>query len=125
MGIRPGDLVTSRTIQRGVQRLWATGEYDDIRVYARDDAAGRTTLVVDVTERPLIVGYRFQGLVHIGSGGIRDTTGLEAGAPLSLAAVHEASHLIRAELSTNGYVRATIDTSLVLLEHLDKRQKAC
>jgi outer membrane protein insertion porin family len=113
MGIRPGDLVTGRTIQRGIQRLWATGEYDDIRVYAREDVAGRTTLVVDVTERPFIVGYRFQGLVHIGSGGIRDTTGLEAGAPLSLAAVHEASQLIRAELSTKGYVRATIDTSLV------------
>ncbi len=113
LGVRAGDEITYATIQRGVQRLMATGEYDDVRVYAVDDPLGGTTLVVDLVERPTIISYRFEGLEHIGSGAIRDTVGLESGLPLSPAAVHEVSHLIRAELSKQGYMTATVDTSLI------------
>lgn len=113
LGVRAGDEVAYSDIQRGVQRLISTGEYDDVRVYAVDDPMGRTTLVVDLVERPTIVSYRFEGLQHIGSGGIRDTVGLESGMPLSPAAVHEVSHLIRAQLAEQGYMAATVDTSLV------------
>jgi outer membrane protein insertion porin family len=113
LGFRAGDEITYAVIQRGVQRLMATGEYDDVRVYAVDDALGATTLIVNLVERPTIISYRFEGLEHIGSGGIRDTVGLESGLPLSPAAVHEVSHLIRAELGKQGYMAATVDTSLV------------
>jgi len=113
LGILAGDEVTYADIQRGVQRLMATGEYDDVRVYAADDALGRTTLIVNLVERPTIVSYRFEGLEHIGSGGIRDTAGLETGLPLSPGAVHEVIHLIRGRLADIGYMAATVDTSLV------------
>jgi outer membrane protein insertion porin family len=113
LGFRAGDEITYAVIQRGVQRLMSTGEYDDVRVYAVDEPSGMTTLLVNLVERPTIVSYRFQGLEHIGSGGIRDTVGLEAGLPLSPAAVHEVSHLIRARLSEQGYMTARVDTSLV------------
>ncbi|UCC72727.1 MAG: outer membrane protein assembly factor BamA [Gemmatimonadota bacterium] len=112
LGIRPGDQVTYTDVQRGVQRLWSTGEYGDIRVYAVDNLQGATTLVVDLVERPFIVGYEFQGLEHVGSGGIRDTAGLQSSVPLDPSAVHEASRRIRAELSNLGYLMATVDTSL-------------
>ncbi len=113
LGIRPGDVVTGRHIQRAVQRLFATGQYDDIRVYAIDNATGGMTLLVEIVERPLILGYRFEGLEHISAGTIRDTVGLAANEPLSPARVHEAQLQIRSELSKKGYVRAQIDTSLV------------
>lgn len=113
LGFRTGDEITYTDIQRGVQRLMATGEYDDVRVYARDDGMGRTTVTVNLVERPTIVSYRFEGLEHIGSGAIRDTVGLESGLPLSPAAVHEVSYLIRAELAKQGYMAATVDTSLI------------
>jgi len=113
LGIRPGDVITTRNIQRGIQRLFATGQYQDVRVYAVESAAGRITLVVDVVEQPFIYGYSFQGVQHTGTGTIRDTAGLTPNAPLSPSAVHQAMHLLRKELSKRGYVRAQVDTSLV------------
>ncbi len=113
LGIRPGDVVTYKHIQRAIQRLFATGSYDDIAVYVEDDPAGPVTMVVAIVERPFILGYRFEGLQHISAGSIRDTVGLESATPLSPAQVHEAQIQIRSELSKKGYVRAQIDTSLI------------
>lgn len=113
LGIRPGDVVSTRDIQRGVQRLYGTGQYEDIRLYAVDGPGGRTTLVVDVVERPFILGYSFRGLEHAGGRAIRDTAGLENRAPLQPSAVFQAQQLLREELSKKGYVRARVDTSLV------------
>lgn len=113
LGIRPGDVITGRNIQAGVRRLFATGQYEDVRVYVVEGGEGRTTVMVDVIERPIITGYSFRGLEHAGGGAIRDTAGLKANAPLSPSGVHEAIHQIRRELSKKGYVRAQVDTSLV------------
>ncbi len=111
-GVRPGDVVTGRNIQRGIQRLYSTGQYEDIRVYALGAATqGPVTLLVSVVERPYIVGYTFRGLEHVSAGGIRDTAGLKSNAPFNPSAVYQASHQIRRELSRKGYVRAQIDTS--------------
>ncbi|UCF19512.1 MAG: outer membrane protein assembly factor BamA [Gemmatimonadota bacterium] len=110
-GIRPGDVVTSNKIQRGIQRLYASQQYEDVRVYAVGGDGGEVTLIVEVVERPYIVNYQFRGLEHIGAGGIRDTAGLSSDAPLDPSAVHSASYHIRSELSRRGYVRAHIDTT--------------
>ncbi len=113
LGIRPGDTVTIRNVQRGVQRLYATGEYDDIRVYALEDLTGSVTLLVEVVERPYITAFSFQGLSHVGAGAIRDSVGLRPKSPLSPAKIHRTDREIRKELAAKGFVRAEIDTSLV------------
>jgi outer membrane protein insertion porin family len=117
LGIRPGDVVTLSNIQRGIHRLFATKQYDDVRVYVLQDPSQLTsasaTLIVAVSERPFIVGYRFEGLEHTSGGAIRDTVGLSSNGPLEPALVHETERRIRAELSKKGYVRAQIDTALV------------
>ncbi len=117
LGIRPGDVVTLSAIQRGIHRLFSTQQYDDIAVYASQTpsqlAGNSATLIVDVVERPYIVGYRFEGLKHTSGGTVRDTVGLESGKPLEPWRIHEAERLIKAELSKKGYVRARIDTALV------------
>jgi outer membrane protein insertion porin family len=117
LGIRPGDVVTLSAIQRGIHRLFATQQYDDIRVYASQTvsqlATGSATLIVEVVERPFIVGYSFEGLKHASAGGIRDTVGLKPGGPLEPWLVHQAVRRVEEELSKKGYVRAQIDTLLV------------
>ncbi len=112
LSIRPGDETNLPDIQRGLQRLYATGQFDDIRAYAAD-VDFRTVLILEVVERPFIVGFSFQGSQHISSGGIRDTSGLERDAPLDPNAVHRASYHIRSELSGKGYVQAQVDTALI------------
>jgi outer membrane protein insertion porin family len=113
LGIRLGDRVTWRDIQRGVQRLYATGQYDDVRIYASGSGSGPVALLVEVVERPFIISYSFRGSEHVGESAIRDTVGLTGSAPLDPAAVHEASYRVRAELADRGYVQARVDTSLV------------
>ncbi len=115
LGIRPGDEVTYRVIQRGIHRLYETGQFDDVRVYAADSGS-KAVLIVEVVERPFIVGIQFAGSQHISAGTVRDTSGLERDAPLDPTAVHEASFFIREELSKRGYVRAQVDTALVPTE---------
>ncbi len=112
LGIRPGDETNLTDIQRGIQRIFATGQFDDIRAYA-GRANGREVLIVEVVERPFIVGISFQGSQHISSGAIRDTSGLERDAPLNPNAVHQAKYHIRDELAGRGYVRAQVDTLLI------------
>jgi outer membrane protein insertion porin family len=111
LGVRPGDVVTSRHIQRGLQRLYGTGQYLDVRVFAVGTEPA--TLVVEVIEQPFIAGIAFQGSQHVDGGAIRDTAGLEANAALDYSAVYSAIYHIRAQLSKKGYVRAAIDTTLV------------
>jgi len=116
LGIRPGDVVSITNVQRGIHRLFSSGHFDDIQIYAIDNAVGGVTLLVEVIERPLIIGYRFQGLEHTSGGSIRDTVGLAANTPLDPSRVFEAKFQIRSELSKKGYVRAQIDTALVPTE---------
>lgn len=110
-GIRPGETITHRDIQRGIEHLYATGQFSDITVYAEGQASA--TLIVEVVERPFIVGYDFRGLKHAGTGGLRDTTGLRNNAPLDPAALFRAENKLKSELAKKGYVRARIDTALI------------
>jgi outer membrane protein insertion porin family len=110
--IRPGDVVTSRNIRRGVQRLFATQQYQDIRIYAIGEPGSSAMQIVEVVDRPFVVNYSFRGLEHIGSGAIRDTAGLTPNRPLNPATIHSASYHIRTELAKKGYVRAQVDTAL-------------
>ncbi|HSG82360.1 MAG TPA: POTRA domain-containing protein, partial [Gemmatimonadota bacterium] len=112
LGVRPGDETNLTDIQRGIQRIFATGQFEDIRVYA-GQANGRDVLIVEVVERPYIVGISFQGSQHISGSAIRDTSGLERDAPLNPNAVHQAKYHIRDELAGRGYVQAEVDTMLL------------
>jgi outer membrane protein insertion porin family len=113
LSVRPGDVITYVNIQRGIQRLFATKQFDDIRVYAVEDPEGFTTLIIDVLERPYITSYTFRGLEHAAAGAIRDTSGLLPNSPLNPAAIHEAEFHIKTQLADKGYVRASVDTALI------------
>jgi len=53
-GLTPGRPLGYRDVQRAIQTLYATGQFDDVRV-AQDTAGGRQLLVVRVHERPILV----------------------------------------------------------------------
>ena len=55
-GLTPGRPLGYRDVQRAVQALYATGQYDDIRV-TQDTAGGRQLLVVRLHERPILLKW--------------------------------------------------------------------
>ena len=125
LGIRTGDVVTSRNIQRGIHRLFGTGQYSDIRVYAAEVAGGGTVLIVEVEERPFIRGYDFRGLQHTAASAARDSAGLERNSALDPAGVFQTQLLLIEALAKKGYVRAQIDTALIAAQRKTYPLQTC
>jgi outer membrane protein assembly factor BamA len=54
--IPTGTPVSYRDIQRGLQALYATGQYDDIRIL-QGTLAGKEVLQIELLEHPLLSGW--------------------------------------------------------------------
>lgn len=111
-GVQTGSEVTYRDIQRGIKALLATGQFSDIVVRARGQQPG-VTLLVDVTERPMVRRVEIDGLEHVSAKQTRDTTGLKTGVPFNPQSIIDAKAFIRSELAEKGIPFANI------VEHVD------
>ena len=119
LGIGPGSVTSFREIQEGVKALMASGQFDDVRVRARDAAGGAVVLVLEVDERPLVRRLEFTGMDHVSAGDVRDTTGLNAGEPLDPAEVQRARVFIQDELAAEGIPFARIEERTAPVEGLE------
>lgn len=110
-GLRVGEIVNGPDVQAAMQRLFATGEFSDvlIRVTPREP----NIFYIEVTERPLVGEFLFEGLEHVSAGTIRDSAGLLGGVALDPSRVATASALTRQLLGEAGFPQATVDTSMV------------
>jgi outer membrane protein insertion porin family len=116
-GLTPGTVVNYRDIQRAVRRLWQTGQYTDVQVFARNVEPGLpVVLVILVAEQPFIAEVEFRGLQQLRTSTVRDTTGLRGGTPLRPARVAEAKALIRSLLADKGFQLRSIEHSVVPIE---------
>jgi outer membrane protein insertion porin family len=111
-GLRPGAVLRGPEIQTAIRRLMATGNFESVEVLSRGTAGGRATLVVQVSERPLIAQVEFEGLRSISASTVRDTVGLRPNQPLNPALVVRTEQMIREMLAAQGLQVASIDTSL-------------
>jgi outer membrane protein insertion porin family len=102
-GLRVGDEIIDRDINRAVRRLFATGNFDDITPYVVDADSGRIELRFDVKERPYISDITFRGLQHIKSSTVLDTIDLKAGGPLRPSKIEEAKVMTARLLANKGY----------------------
>ena len=84
-GLTPGRPLGYRDVQRAVQALYATGQYDDVRV-AQDTAGGRQLLIVHLHERPILLKWAVRGVSRISEGSVRDKAQLAEGQQAALAA---------------------------------------
>ncbi|MDT8435276.1 MAG: outer membrane protein assembly factor BamA [Gemmatimonadota bacterium] len=108
--LRVGDVINGPDVQEAIQRLFATGEFSDVTV--RVTPREPNIFYIEVTERPVIREYRFEGLRHVDPTTVLDSAGLVGGSPLDPARVARAQALARAMLGQAGYPRAEVDTAL-------------
>ncbi|MCI0433028.1 MAG: outer membrane protein assembly factor BamA [Gemmatimonadetes bacterium] len=104
--IREGDTLRDQTLRQSLGRLWATQQFDDIRVYGVPDPAdplAPITLRVEVAERPVLAALEFRGLENIKSSTVRDTVGIATNRPLNIAKLTETEAMIRSLLADKGY----------------------
>ncbi len=109
LGFQAGSGVTYREIQRGIKTLYATGQFEDIRVRAVGEASEPVLLVLTVEERPIIRRITIEGLEHANESTVTDTTGLQTGQPISPPKILAAKEFIRTELAKEGIPFARIE----------------
>lgn len=118
-GLAPGDTIGYREINRAIRALWATGQFDDVRVEVVEDstgAGGPVAIVLRVVERPHVSEIQFVGLEHVRANTVRDTVGLHAGQPIQRAKVAEAETMVRRLLADKGYQLRSIRHRLEEIE---------
>jgi outer membrane protein insertion porin family len=110
-GLRVGMQVSYPDVQDAIHRIFATGNFSDVRVLVSPGEPA--VFFVLVEERPYVARYEFRGLQHVGAGTLRDTVGLTDGEPFSPSKVARAMDLTGDLLSNEGFPTARIDTSMV------------
>ncbi len=108
LNVRVGQPMSIRAVQASIKSLYAVGEFRDIRVESSPSGSGVAITVV------LSLSYRV-GEIHIDGliGKDRDRADhaltVHVGDVLSLNAVDRSAVAIQQELSTAGYLEATVD----------------
>lgn len=106
-GIPMGRPVSYRDIQRGIQALYATGQYEDIRVL-QGTVGDREVLQIELLERPLLSGWSIRGIEKVSEGGVRDRVKLIPLRPYDPAAVERARAGIDSLYRKKGYYTAAV-----------------
>lgn len=101
-----GRALTYRDIQRAIHTLYATGQFDDIRIEDRQAPDGRSVLVIRVRERPLLTRWTLRGVEALSERSVREKVQLNDGRPLDPAAVERSRARVDSLYRARGYYLA-------------------
>ena len=109
-GLTAGQQLNVRTIQRAIKDLFATGNFDDVRVscVGGDATTPRATLVVSVVERPVLGDVAVEGVTRVSKGSVKDRVDLLIGRPIDPAQVTRAVTRIDSLYQAAGYYLARV-----------------
>ena len=105
--LAPGRPVSYRVIQQAIQALFATGQYEDVRIDLRD-VGDRQVLLIRVVERPLLQRWNVRGAEHVSERIVRDVALLVNGRALDPAAVERARSRIDSIYRARGFALASV-----------------
>ena len=115
-GVRAGDEITYRDIQRGMKELLTTDQFRDVRVRATGTGPDPVVLIIEVEEEALVRRVEINGLEHASPREVRDTASLDPGLPLNRQRILDAKDFIRATLADEGIPFAEIVERIVPAE---------
>jgi outer membrane protein insertion porin family len=107
-GLQPGRPLGYRDLQRVIQTLYATGQYDDIRLEERRLPDGHILLVIVVRERPVLLRWTVRGVDRLSERTVRDRVSLAEGRPLDPAALERSRGRIDSLYRAEGYHQARV-----------------
>jgi outer membrane protein insertion porin family len=101
-GLVAGRAINYRDIQRAIQALYQSGQFDDISI-TQDQVAAKNVLVIHVRERPMLVKWAIRGVQRLPEGSVRDKVQLAEARPLDPAAVARSRARIDSLYHAQGY----------------------
>jgi outer membrane protein insertion porin family len=103
-GIPVGQEITYRDVQRALQTLYASGQFEDIQV-SQGEADGRQMLRFTVVERPILLGWSVRGVERLTVRSVRSRVTLEDGRPYDPAAAQQSLAAIDSLYRKEGFYR--------------------
>jgi outer membrane protein insertion porin family len=107
-GLLPGRALSYRDVQRAVQALYSTGQYDDIRIEQAQAPGGKTVLIIRVRERPLLLKWAVRGVQRVAERSVRAKVDLTEGRPFDPAGVERSRVRIDSLYRAQGYYLAHV-----------------
>jgi outer membrane protein insertion porin family len=102
-GLVAGRTVNYRDVQRAIQALYATGQFDDVAIDETQAPNGKAVLVIHVRERPQLVKWAIRGVDRLSEHSVRDKVQLAEARPLDPAAVARSRARIDSLYHAQGY----------------------
>src|SRR5260370_36341394 len=91
-----------RDIQRGIETLFSSGQYADVRV-AQANVNGKEVLRIDVVERPLLTNWTVRGPEHVPEGAVRGKVTVVTGRPYDPSEARRSLAAIDSLYKKRGY----------------------
>ncbi len=108
-GLRPGERITYRDVQRAIRDVFATGEFSEVAIVCDvDDVTETGTIVIAVAERPLVGAIDIRGDDVVSRRAIRDRITLLPGRALDPALLAQSLARIDSLYQSRGYYLAEI-----------------
>jgi outer membrane protein insertion porin family len=105
-GLLPGRPMTYRDVQRAMQTLYGTGQFEDIRITQEKSAAGKNVLLIRVRERPQLVRWTLRGVERVSERDLREKVIVNEGRPLDPALVERSRARIDSVYRAKGFYLA-------------------
>ena len=99
-----------RDVQRAIDNLYSSGQFDDVHVQ-QGTVAGRFILTIVVKERPKLLGWKVTGVARLSRHDIEGLVRLRKDFPLDRAAAAHARYAIDSTYRAAGYYAATVKIS--------------
>ncbi|MFN2572487.1 MAG: outer membrane protein assembly factor BamA [Gemmatimonadales bacterium] len=102
-GLVVGRPLNYRDVQRAIQALYQSGQFNDVGITQNRSPEGKNVLIIRVRERPQLVKWALRGVQRVAEGSVRDKVQLAEGRPLDPAAVARSRARIDSLYHARGY----------------------
>ena len=112
-GLAPGHEINYRDVQRAIQALYGSGQFNDVQISQTATAAGKHILIIAVRERPQLAKWAIRGVDRVPEHAVRDKVKLTEGRPLDPSEVERARARIDSLYHARGYYLAKTKPILI------------
>src|SRR5688572_22691548 len=108
-GISSGMQLDVPETQRAIRSVFATGQFDDVRLLCEPSPSGdKSVLVIEVSEKPLLTDFKVVGADAVSERTVRDKITLAVGRPLDAAELARVMTTLDSLYADRGYYLATV-----------------
>ncbi|MFZ1947222.1 MAG: outer membrane protein assembly factor BamA [bacterium] len=114
-GLEHGQTYPYSEIRVGLERIFGTGLFDDVRLYL-EDVPGGQQVTIEVVERPLVTAVRTKGHTKLDKKKLQPKIQVSVGSVLDQRLVDESVRAIKALYNEEGYYIASVTPEVELVK---------